>query len=197
MSSFKPSDVYAIPAWMVRLIVVAMFAGAIALAVWRWNELQLVNRRMNSAIAQESRLVNELQQLEMRWEPAVAAEVEASFQRTLAQLFTGPEEIANWQAAAQRHARANALEHSARLGAAESRVKDDQKLSVIRATLDVEPLSAVTASNSTFRGLLNFTRVIRDLPKRLDLVEIAVTGGSNSIAQAQAVVQLWAREENR
>lgn len=196
MSISKTSDIYTIPAWLARVIVVVLFAGAITLTVWRWSEFQLVKRQMNSAIAQETRLLNELQQFEMRWDPIATAKSEADFRKVQALLFSGPEQIANWQSEVQRLAHTNLLEGNVKLSAAETRVKNDQKLSVNLATVDLEPAADAPASNSIYRGLLNFARALQTLPKRLDLVEVSAMGGSNSIARAQVVLQLWSREGN-
>lgn len=204
MTAFRASDSYRLPAWIVRLLIIAIAAVSILLAVWSWRRQQVVARDLRTKTAQQTRLVTQVQQLEMRWDPAEAAKVDLSYQQTVTMLFSGPEELANWQTEVQRQTRLNLFDNSSKLGKPETRTSGDYKLSVVPATINYK-LSVVPATldleangeqrppKTSYHGLLAFARSLQELPKRFDLTELSVTAGTNSIAQARVVLQLWSR----
>src|SRR6266540_167643 len=179
---------------LIRVAVVVVLAGAILLPVWSWKRLQPVSRQRAAAAAQQMRLNNEADGLERRWDPAQAERVEAQLKQVLERLFASPEELMEWQTELDRQTRQHEIEVTSRLGATETRSRDGHTLAVRPATIELLPTAAGRSTNSSYQRLLGFTRTLANMNRRIDLVELSVTGRSNSVEQARATVQLWSRE---
>jgi hypothetical protein len=180
---------------IIRVAVIAALVGSILLPVWSWKRLQPVSRQRTAAAAQQMRLNNEVDVLERRWDPAEAERVEEELRQVLQRLFAGPEEIMDWQTELDRQTRQHDIDVTSRLGMTEFRSREGHKLAVRPATIELAPAAAVRSTNSSYQRLLGFTRTLANMNRRIDLVELSVTGRSNSVEQARAIVQLWSREE--
>ncbi len=178
----------------VRVVVIAVLAGSILLPVWSWKRLQPVSRQRAAAAAQQMRLNNEVDGLERRWDPAEAERVEAQLKQVLERLFAGPEEHMGWQTELDRQTRQHDLDVISRLGTTEVRSRNGHTLVVRPATIELTPATAARSTNSSYQRLLGFTRTLANMNRRIDLVELSVSGHSNSVEQARATVQLWSRE---
>jgi|GEM_PF-5566077 len=176
---------------LVRVVLIAALAGSILLPVWSWKRLQPVSRQRAAAAAQQTRLNNEVDGLERRWDPAEALRVEEDLKKVQQRLFANSEEIMGWQADLDRQTRQHEIDVTSRLGTTEFRSREGHKLAVRPATIELAP---VASARSSYQRLLGFTRTLANMNRRIDLVELSVTGNSNSIDQAKATVQLWSRE---
>jgi hypothetical protein len=179
---------------LIRVAVVAVLAGSILLPVWSWKRLQPVSRQRAAAAAQQMRLNNEADVFERRWDPAQAERVEAQLKLVLERLFASPEEQLGWQTELDRQTRQHDIDVTSRLGATESRSTNGHTLGVRLATIELQPAAAARSTNSSYQRLMGFTRTLTNMNRRIDLVELSVTGHSNSVEQARATVQLWSRE---
>lgn len=179
---------------LVRVAVIVVLAGSILLPVWSWKRLQPVSRQRAAAAAQQMRLNNEADGFERRWDPAQAERVEAQLKQVLERLFASQEELLSWQTELDRQTRQHEIDVTSRLGQTETRSRDGHTLAVRPATIELLPVAAARSTNTSYQRLLGFTRTLANMNRRIDLVELSVTGRSNSVEQARATVQLWSRE---
>jgi len=179
---------------LVRVVVIAALAGSMLLPVWSWKRLQPVSRQRAAAAAQQMRLNNEADGLERRWDAAEAERVEAQLKQVQERLFANPEEHMDWQTDLDRQTRQHEIDVISRLGTTETRTRHGHTLGVRPATIELQPAAAARSTNSSYQRLLGFTRTLTNMNRRIDLVELTVTGRSNSVEQARAIVQLWSRE---
>lgn len=179
---------------IVRVAAITVLAGSILLPVWSWKRLQPVTRQRAAAAAQQMRLNNEVDGLERRWDQVEAERVEAQLKQVMERLFSGPEEHMGWQTELDRQTRLHDLDVRSRLGTTELRSKDGHTLAVRPATIELAPAAVTRSTNSPYQSLLGFTRMLTNMNRRIDLVELSVTGRLNSVEQARATVQLWSRE---
>ncbi|HUS37560.1 MAG TPA: hypothetical protein VM680_19585, partial [Verrucomicrobiae bacterium] len=63
------------------------------------------------------------------------------------------------------------------------------------AEVTLQPNVNERTNVTPYARLLKFTDELASSPKRLDLLELSVTGDSNSVSQAQVVMQLLAGEK--
>ena len=179
---------------VIRVAVIAALAGSILLPVWSWKRLQPVSRQRAAAAAQQMRLNNEADGLERRWDPAEAERVQAQLKQVEERLFASSEEHMGWQTELDRQTRQHDIDVISRLGTTELRSRHGHTLAVRPATIELTPAADARSTNSSYQRLLGFTRTLGNMNRRIDLVELSVTGRSNSVEQARAIVQLWSRE---
>ena len=65
-----------------------------------------------------------------------------------------------------------------------------------RVTLKVRPAPGIEAVASPFQRTLQLTQRLTEQEKRVDLVELTATGGSNSVENVTVVLNLWTGEES-
>ena len=179
---------------LTRVAILVALAGSILLPVWSWKRLQPVSRQRAAAAATQMRLNNQHDGLERRWDPSEAERVEAQLKQVQERLFANPEEHMGWQTELDRQTRQHEMDVSSRLGTMETRSTNGHTLLVRPATIELRPATALRSTNSSYKRLLGFTRTLTNMNRRIDLVELSVTGRSKSVEQARATVQLWSRE---
>jgi hypothetical protein len=90
-----------------------------------------------------------------------------------------------------------ALDASADIGRAVVTNSSNLTVAVVPATLSltIQPSPDVAGTRSPYERVLRFLDEINRQEKRVDVVELQVTGGSNSVNRAVAMLRLWAGEE--
>lgn len=182
-------------ALVVRIIMAVVLLASVALAWWSWNRLQPVRDELEQKTTQSTRLANDVQQLEMRWDAPEAERVDIRYQHAQTLLFNSPDELLKWQRDLKRETLGLALDANAQVGKPQPHPRTQQKLSLLTATVDLQPAAVLRSTNSPYKRVLGFTRGLENPKKRMDLVELSVSGSSNSVQQARAIVQLWSQEK--
>jgi hypothetical protein len=110
-------------------------------------------------------------------------------------LFDLKGEATDWQTQIEEQARIGTLNSNVKVGAAAPASTNVNGISAITAEVTLQPDANVRTTNTPYARLLKFTDALASSPKRLDLLELSVTGDSNSVNQAQVVMQLLAGEK--
>jgi hypothetical protein len=171
--------------------------GAGFLALWSYQRLVPVQRQAREAASLASRLSGEIAVMEGRYSAEEIAELMQSYDRAKGLLFSTPGALKEWFQQVQLQMVPLALDATADFGRAAITNSASHKLAVVPATLslNIQPASQVEAVRSPYERVLRFLDELGRQEKRMDLVELQVTGGSNSISRAVAMLQLWAGEE--
>ena len=181
--------------WGVRIGLFAGVGFALGLLYWSvFVRLLPVAAENNLQSRQMTRLADELEILRRRWSPAEIEDVKVRFAAAQELLFKPEEEIANWQAQILEQARVNTLDAKVKVGAPQPAGGIDG-ISAVTAEVTLQPNLILGATRTPYARVLKFSEALATSPKRLDLVELSVTGDSNSVNQAQAVVQLLTGEK--
>lgn len=179
-----------------RLVLLVLFVGSLYLFLWSVNRLPPVNKQLQDINKEFSRLANEVEQIDLKWDEANAEEIAAAqFQKAQEQLFVGTEEFPDWQKEVKRQSVFTALEVNSQRGKAQQPPDLEKKLSIVSATIDIQPAAAIRSTNAPYKRLLDFIQGLASQKKRADLVELTVNGHSNSVTQAKAVFHLWSHAE--
>jgi len=166
------------------------------LFLWSVNRLGPVNKQLQDINKDFSRLANEVEQIDVKWDEANAEEIaSAQFQKAEEQLFVGTEEFSEWQKEVKRQSVFTALDANSQRGKAQPPPDLEKKLSIVPATIDIQPAAASRSTNAPYKRLLDFIQGLATQKKRADLVELTVSGHSNSVTQAKAVFHLWSHAE--
>ena len=72
--------------------------------------------------------------------------------------------------------------------------RTEHKLFLCPTTIELRPAPVSQSTNSSYQRLMNFTGLLQQTRRRVDLLELFVVGNSNSVRQVKALVQLWSEE---
>lgn len=177
-----------------RFGMVLLLASAISLVFWTVNRLVRLQNEARDLSMLMSRLDGEIDQMEGRWTPVEVERLLSDFNRLPEQVFAGQESLATWLRDLRQHLVPLALEADAEFGQAAFDALTNSPVAAIPATVSIrfEPSESVESFKSPYQRLLRLTQYLGALSRRVDLVQLSVTGGTNSVAHAVAVLQLWA-----
>jgi hypothetical protein len=181
--------------WTVRFALLLGIALALGILYWSvFERLLPVNAEHRTRALEMTRLADEVEALRGRWTPAQKQEVRARYERAKQALFNPAHDLTDWQAQVLEQARMRVMEANVNLGPLQPLVSPEPGLSTITAQINVAPDSVLGSTTPSYARLLKFAQAVASSSKRLDLLELNVTGDSNSVSQAQAVVKLLATE---
>src|SRR5206468_1190463 len=113
------------------------------------------------------------------------------------QLFAGQDEVGGWQSELKRQADQLAVSVSAGVTKTQDCPLPGKRFSIMSTKVDVRPTAPGVRTNSPYLRLLSFAQNISAQNKRVDLVQLEVTGRSNSVSEAKLDLQLWSLENLR
>lgn len=181
--------------WGVRL---GLLAGVgVALAVLYWSvfvRLLPVTTEHNAQARQLTRLSDELELLRRRYAPAEVDEIKARYSRAQESVFNQAQELSDWETQVVDQARIATLDAKVKLNAPQPASAEMQDIKSVTAEVNLQADAIPGAKVTPYARVLKFTETLATSPKRIELMELSVTGDSNSVSHAQAVVQLLAGE---
>ena len=181
---------------ILRLLATVLMAGAFALAgwifFWKLAPLQKQSRDLGMQVA---RLSAEVDAMERTLEKNDPEQVARNFRRVNSRLFSDEATLANWLTDLKEQVIPLALEARADFGAAVLPNTNYQHLAIIPATVSVRLARDIEAIQSPYQRLLRLSHLLTSQERRVDLTELTVIAGSNSIQQATLVLNLWAGKE--
>jgi len=179
----------------VRLALLLIFAASAALVVWsiiyRLPESDKKLERQNTKIAE---LERDIDLLERNWNSQEAEQIAGRFKQSHELLFAGQDEVGGWQAELKRQADQLAVTVNAGVTRTQDCPLPGKRFSIMSAKVDVRPITPGVRTNSPYVRLLSFAQNLSAQSKRVDLVELEVTGRSNSVSEAKMDLQLWSLE---
>lgn len=181
--------------WLVRVGLFAGLGAALALIYWSvFVRFLPMTREHNAKASQMTRAADELEVLRRRFSAEEIEGVRSRYAEAQASLFDLKTETTEWQTQIEEQARSGTLNPNVKFGAPAANTNLNG-ISAITAEVTLQPDPNVRTTNTPYARLLKFTDGLASSPKRLDLLELSVTGDSNSVSQAQVVVQLLAGEK--
>jgi hypothetical protein len=181
-----------------RVVIVSLLVCSIGVAwycfAWVLVPRQQQSQKLTTSIA---RLSSEVDELERRWSPAEAQQVSNQFTQVKQKLFADQPALANWLATLREHSVPLSLDVQADIGSAVPKSTNGPTLAVIptTVTIDVQPFRDLRGLESPYRRILRLSEQLIAQEKRADLKEIRVYSGTNSVARATMLFELWAGEE--
>jgi len=183
-------------AFLIRLALFSFLAGSLGLTSWSINRLlrlQGQNKALNTTF---SRLSIEVEQMQARWTSATIEQLLGRYSELAPQLFAGQDALMAWLKEFRQQLVPLALEANAEFGRAAVSQTPDMKVTTIPATvsIQVKPVEGLESYSSSYQRVLRLTQYLGASVKRADLVELDVSGSSNSVNRAVAVLNFWAGE---
>lgn len=185
--------------WVLRGLVGLLIVASATLVWWSFKRLAPVQARSRELNAAVARLSGDLDLMSHKFSKEDVEKIMDRYGQAYGLLFVGQEPIDQWLASLREQMIPLALDGKAELGKAGSPSASDHDLSVIPATVSVEvqPAKGIETLKTPYQRLLQLTRRIGNQDKRVDLVELNVSGGSNSVTRAVAVLDIWSGQERK
>jgi hypothetical protein len=199
MSASATGEVSRIPRpiiwrWVIRIIVVVVMALLAWLVLWSYfGRFLPAHRLFVQKTTTQLNLANEVQQLMLKWDDLDAAQTGKKFELASASIFGSASECESWLENLRRGSLTQALNVTSKLGKADTNAHPELGLILQSATVEIQPVAAPGFSNGPYHRLLGFANSLEQASKRTDLLELTVSGQSNSVDRASAAFQLWSR----
>jgi hypothetical protein len=180
----------------VRLLLLGIFGGSVALAWWSIDRLPAWEKRLELQSTKISALEDDIQKMEQRWNAAEAEQIAGRFKQSQELLWAGHDQIAMWQTDLKKQADQFALSINAGVTRTQDCPLPGKKFTIASTAVDLRPITPGIRTNSPYARLLTFAQYIADQKKRVDLVELTANGGSNSVSEASMGLRLWSLENS-
>ena len=82
---------------VVRVVLLLVFSGSLALIGWSFGRLAPAEKKLQTQTDKIAHLEDEVLKLELKWNPREAEQVAARFKQAQEQVFAGNEEFLRWQ----------------------------------------------------------------------------------------------------
>jgi hypothetical protein len=182
-------------AWIVRAVILFAVGGCLWLLYWSvFVRLLPITTEHREKALEMTRASDELERLRARWTVQQIAEIKEQYTRAQEALFQREEELATWEEETRNEASKYVLAAALKREPATPMTSPATGIYMVAAQVNIVPEDIFGSTNSPYNRLLLLSDALTRSPKRLDLVELSVVGNSNSISQAQAIVQLFSTE---
>ncbi|HEY6168077.1 MAG TPA: hypothetical protein VI454_08565 [Verrucomicrobiae bacterium] len=178
----------------IRLALLGVFAGSMALVWWSVNRLRPLEKALEEQNGKVSKFEDDVFQLESRWNAAEAERIGKASTAARERLFSGPDELNGWQQELKQQSGGFTLSVSPQPPKTQPSPLPSKRFVISAASVDLKAPALGIATNSPYQQLLNFTQSLTTQKRRVDLVEFSVSGRSNSVSEARVGIQMWSQE---
>jgi len=131
--------------------------------------------------------------LELNPNPLLVEQMSARFKQVQEELFASHDEAIDWPELKRSPSRfVPKLEEQ--VGRTQACPLPGKQFSIIAANLNLQSTPESIAAASPYKQVLDFAQTLTTQKKRVDLMELTVSGNSNSVSMAKMGLQLWAQE---
>ncbi|MBX3746240.1 MAG: hypothetical protein KF833_13120 [Verrucomicrobiae bacterium] len=175
-----------------RVGLLGVVGGALWLSWWSVGRVSRVQQESAALTQTASRLSTEIELMQAGQGPGRLEEIARRLADAQDGLFGGGQAVAEWHDGLRSDAVPLALEPAIAFVGTRTNSVGGQSLAVLQATVEVEPAYGIEAARPVYRRVVDFVQNLTSATQRVDLVELRVRGGSNSVAMASVTVDLWA-----
>lgn len=181
--------------WLERAALLVGVGGSLWAIWWSVNRLRTVQTQSAAVSQQVSRISTEIDIMQAEWPTSKTQEVARRFTQARDQLFQDADALSAWRDVLQREAVPLALEVEIGFNGTRFAPVGDQGFTLMESRLGLVPAVDVPSTRPTYQRVLDLGHRLVTQTQRLDLVELEVHGGTRSISEATAVVELWAMDQ--
>lgn len=178
---------------LARIALLIVFIGSLWLIWWSVGRLTETNQEMDVLNQQFTQLTDQVEKLELNWNEEENQRIEQQFVAAHSKLFASEGAVNEWQQSVQELGTSLALHVNAELGAPQPEGLKVKHIAVVPATLEIQPID--DSPGNTFQRLLTFNKHLTGQTQRVDLIELKVSGNTNSVGRAQAKLWLWQAQD--
>ena len=180
-----------------RFFMLLLVTATLTLEWWTWFRRYPLIAQKQQEVQQVLQLEGEVQRLAGTWSEDAAAQVETKLQQARERLFTGDTGSTACLGQLQEPTRAPTLAINVKLHQAQPHPQSSDTLTIVPTFWEVTPptvgkLAVGAPTDSMQGGLLKLLQELTtNQPKRMDLVELSVSGDGSSMTQARVGFRLW------
>ncbi len=178
---------------LVRVVLFSVFAASAGLVWWSVDRLAPLDKKLEQLNTKLAGLENEIQHLELNPNPLLVEQMAAKFRQVEEELFASHDEAIEWPELKRSPSRF-VLKAEAQVGRTQACPLAGKQFSIVSANLDLQSTPSAASASSPYKQVLEFAQTLTTQKKRVDLVELTVSGNSNSVSVAKMGLQLWAQE---
>jgi hypothetical protein len=175
-----------------RVTIAVALLVSMGMAWWTLTrKLVPLQQQSQSLAATASHLSDEVEALQRKWRPDEVGKVRTQFKQLRSQLFANEDAMQEWVSRLTEASSLLTLDFRVDFGKPNVQVTNEVQVSVVPASVSVEVNPAPGGTESPYQRLLHFLQRLGAEGKRADLAELSVVGGTNSIAHALLIFNLW------
>lgn len=189
----------------IRISLVLLNLGAIGFFWWSLQKVLIpLQKQVRETTTTVTRLISDVDLMERATAEGDVVQVRGKFGDVRSWMFVGRPAVEAWLGGLKEKvvplaldvdfdfSKADATEPATTPGVTNSATA----ISPTRVSLKVRPAAGVEAVLTPFQRTLQMTQQLTGQEKRVDLVELTATGGSNSVDNVVVVLNLWTGEES-
>ena len=167
--------------------------AACATLVW-WSvsrRLLPATRELRDQTVAMTRLAREVEELEKNWNEEEVQRTEERYKQAQELLFNSDADLLDWKEETEREAVAMNLAATTQTNQARPHATEST-LALRPVNVRIDPVPVIRTTNSPYRRFLGLAETLQKQAKRVDLLELSVTGNSNSLQRANLTLEAWA-----
>ncbi len=174
-----------------RIVVFTVVSIAGALVWWSVARFTTVRSEARDLSGQVARLTGDIDIMRARWTEARTQHIAQHLPAAQAALFPGPAAVREWMDSI--HATATPLAFRSEFEFVSAHTQDlAHPVAIMQTRLHLQDNPDTASTRPAYHRLLTLGQAIAQNPRRLDILHLQVTGSSGSVANASAVIDVWA-----
>jgi len=172
-----------------RVVIVLVVLAALGLQYFTWFQRYPQIARQQERVKEIARLEEDVQILNRKWSEEEAARAQTKLDRSLAMLFTGDVNSSAWSSQIQQPENVTSFAITVRSDAPLPCPDPPDTVTIVPTRWTIKPANLQVAM---LPELLAFLRKLStEQPKRMDLVDLSISGNGGALVEAQASYRLW------
>lgn len=173
-----------------RIVVFSVVTIAGVLLWTSVSRLVRVRSESRDLTRRIAHLSGEIDVMRSQWPSSRTQQVASRIPAAEATLFQGPPAVAEWIESVRAAAIPLALETDFEFVGAHTQALN-RAIAVMQTRLHIAPDRDSESVRPSYNRLLELGQSIARHPKRLDVLELSVSGSSNSVGEATALIEVW------
>ncbi len=179
-----------------RAVVVIVLTASLSAIWWSVTRLIALQKRSSELSRQVEKLTSEIDIMRLEWSPTQTQDLARRFGDLHENLFETPSSVMEWTDLAVRDAIPLALDMKVSLGPTQISTNDAGIITRFPATFEIRPNPIALPTRSLYHRFLEWTRGIATEARRVDFVELTMTGISAGGGTMSATVELWGLDKS-
>jgi hypothetical protein len=173
-----------------RVVVFSIVSIAGALLWTSVSRLVRVRTESRDLSRRIALLTGDIDVMRAQWPGTRTQQVSSRLSAAEASLFQGPPAVAEWIESVRANAIPLALETDFEFVGARTQALD-RTIAVMQTRLHIAPSRGAQSPRTAYHRLLELGHAIAQHPQRLDVLELNISGTSNSVGEASALIEVW------
>lgn len=172
-----------------RVVIILVVLAALGLQYFTWFQRYPQIAKQQERVKEIARLEGEVQDLERKWSEEEASRAQAKLDRSLAMLFTGDVNSSAWSSQIQQPENVTSFAITVRSDTPVPCPDPPDTVTLVPTRWTIKPANLQVAMLPELMTFLQ--RLSNGQPKRMDLVDLSISGNGGALVEAQVSYRLW------